>query len=87
LSNITAIHHSEERYASLTLVAHTKEDIENAKAVVQKVIDGVDGDIRICESEVEDNYEVTVEFHDDYDKKSGDYFDRIIKELNIEICE
>ncbi len=81
------IHHSEERYASLTLVAHSKEEIEQARKVVDETVPQDREDISISDSEVDDIYEITIEYHDDYDKSSGEVFEKIIKSLNIDSCE
>ncbi len=77
-----AIHHSEERYASLTLVTHSQDEIQKAREVVDSIVPK-DEEITISESEVDDIYEITIEYHDDYDKKSGDIFNEIIQSLNI----
>lgn len=84
-TNIGAIHHSEERYSSLTLIAYSKSQREKIQAVLKK--DVVESEnIMISESEVDEILETTVEFHDDYDKKSGKVFTKIMKSLDIKDC-
>ena len=84
--NIDAIHHSEERYSSLTLIAYSLEQRDNIKEILKKEISPSNESIYISESEVDEILEITVEFHDDYDKKSGVIFNRILDCLNIKEC-
>jgi hypothetical protein len=85
-NSIKAIHHSEERYSSLTLIAYSKEQREQIRKVVAEKLAGVKEEIDVSESEVDDILETTIEFHDDYDKKSGVIYDKILKALNIDEC-
>lgn len=84
-NNITAIHHSEERYSSLTIIAYSREQREWIETVIQKRVPKSEN-ITISESEVDDILETTIEYHDDYDRKSGAIFDKIIKCLEITEC-
>jgi len=85
LKKIEAIHHAEERYASLTLIAYTQSQRDEIESVIEKEVPQIEN-ITISESEVDDILETTIEYHDDYDKKSGAIFDAIIKELKISEC-
>ena len=85
MKNIEAIHHSEERYASLTLIAYSQEQREKINRVLDKEVP-TNEEITVSESEVDNILETTIEYHDDYDKKSGAIFDAIIKSLNINEC-
>jgi len=85
MENITAIHHSEERYASLTLVAHSQKQRELIKKVIEQEIT-LNDEITISDSEVDGIFETTIEFHDDYDKKSERIFNNILSKLNIPEC-
>lgn len=84
--SIQAIHHSEERYSSLTLIAYTTEQRNQITNILNKEVPQNQEDIVISESEVDSILETTVEYHDDYDKKSGAIFDKILKSLNIDEC-
>jgi len=84
--NIGAIHHSEERYSSLTLIAYSLEQRERIQGVINHEIKNESENINISESEVDEILETTVEFHDDYDKKSGAVFNNILKSLDIKEC-
>ena len=82
--NIGAIHHSEKRYSSLTLIAYSTQQRAEIQEVLNKQISSKNENITISESEVDDILETTVEYHNDNDKKSGDIFKRILSSLNIE---
>ncbi|BDY12147.1 hypothetical protein [Hydrogenimonas cancrithermarum] len=88
LDSITAIHSHEERYEKLELFYKD----ENEK---QKILDTVDQlswrpecQIEICSVEEGDGRGfVSIEFHDDYDKEAGAFFDTLIHRLGIDRCE
>ncbi len=82
---IVAVHHSEERYASLTLIAYSQEQRELIRKVIEKRVPS-SSEISISESEVDDILETTIEYHDDYDKQSGEIFETIIRSLHITEC-
>ncbi|WP_456403157.1 hypothetical protein [Hydrogenimonas sp.] len=88
LDSITAIHSREERYARLELFYHTPEQ-------KQKIFDAL-GTLscrKECHMAIDDIQEsdgrgiVSIEFHDDYDKESGPFFDALIARLGIDRCE
>ncbi len=83
---IVAIHHSEERYSSLTIVAYTQEQREQIRKTIEKRVPLNDSNISVSESEVDDILETTIEYHDDYDKQSGEIFETIIRCLHITEC-
>jgi len=84
--NIEAIHHSEERYTSLTLIAYSTEQRNKITDILNREVPQNKADILISESEVDSILETTIEYHDDYDKKSGVIYDKILKALNIDEC-
>jgi fructose-1-phosphate kinase PfkB-like protein len=87
MRGIEAIHHSEERYSSLTLVAFSDEQRLEIQELLKKTTELNEQNVQISESQVDEILETTIEYHDDYDKVSGVVFDGILKSLNVEICE
>ncbi|WP_300365564.1 hypothetical protein [Hydrogenimonas sp.] len=88
LDAITAIHSHEERYEKLELLYKNDEE-------KQKILDAID---RLhyrkeCQVEISNVDEgdgrgfISIEFHDDYDKEAGPFFDALIRELGIDRCE
>ncbi len=85
---IKAYHEMEERYARLVLAYHNNEQRKTICDTVSIVID---------EKEIVPTVTVTpgknfggeysIEFHDDYDKESGAFFEELIKKLDIGHCE
>jgi argonaute-like protein implicated in RNA metabolism and viral defense len=84
--SIEAIHYSEERYASLILIAKDQEDIRNINNALKKVSKTHNIEPRVCITDKGNKTEFNIEYHDDYDKESGDVFDEILKELDITHC-
>ncbi len=86
---IEAYHEMEERYAMLEIKFFDKEQSSRINSVVINAIKEfeVSPDIMI---EHDDNNKdkgiYIIEFHDDYDKESGDFFEKIIKDLDIGHC-
>ncbi|EJF06758.1 hypothetical protein ThvES_00011540 [Thiovulum sp. ES] len=87
MREIEAIHHSEERYSSLTLVAFTEDQKSQIQEVLNTRQDLNRENIQISESKVDEMLETTIEYHDDYDKESGIVFDQIMKKLKVEVCD
>jgi hypothetical protein len=87
MRGIEAIHHSEERYSSLTLVAFSEDQKSQIQELLNTRKDLDKENIQISESQVNEMLETTIEYHDDYDKESGIVFDEIIKTLKIEVCD
>ena len=88
LDHITAIHSQEERYEKLELLYRSEEE-------KKKILDAV-GTLdcrRECQLEISTIDEgsghgiVSVEFHDDYDKEGGPFFEKLIRKLGIDRCE
>ncbi|BBG65568.1 hypothetical protein NNO_0865 [Hydrogenimonas sp.] len=87
LDSITAIHSREERYARLELLYRSEEERE-------KIFDALNrlSYRKECNVEVSDTNErdgrgiVSIEFHDDYDKESGPFFDSLMRKLGIDRC-
>ena len=85
---IKAYHEMEERYARLeldyfdtdqrALICDSINDMIKKHKVAPEVTIKPKG---------EEKGEYIIEFHDDYDKKSGDFFEELIKNLNIDHCE
>jgi mevalonate kinase len=87
MREIEAIHHSEERYSSLTLVAFTEDQKSQIQEVLNTRQDLNRENIQISESKIDEMLETTIEYHDDYDKESGIVFDQIMKKLKVEVCD
>ena len=86
---IEAYHEMEERYAMLEMRFFTKEQSDRINEVLVKCIKEyeVSPDI-IVEHDNSNNDEgiYIVEFHDDYNKESGDFFECVIDGLDIKSC-
>ncbi|WP_201352973.1 hypothetical protein [Hydrogenimonas urashimensis] len=88
LDNITAIHSHEERYDKLELLYRNE-------AEKKKILNAIDrlNYRKECQVEISDVREgenrgfIAVEFHDDYDKEAGPFFDALMKTLGIDRCE
>jgi hypothetical protein len=84
-----AYHEMEERYAMLEIKFFSEEQSKAINSVVTKAIKyfEVSPDI-IVEHDANNKNEgiYIIEFHDDYDKESGDFFEKIIKDLDIGQC-
>jgi len=86
---IEAYHEMEERYAMLEIKFFDKEQssqINNAVVDAIKEFE-VSPDI-VVEYDSDDKNEgiYIIEFHDDYDKESNEFFEKIIKDLDIGRC-
>ncbi len=88
LDAITAIHSHEERYEKLELFYKNERER-------QKILDSIDALHHRDECDVEISTVdegngrgfVSVEFHDDYDKEAGPFFDALMKKLDIDHCD
>ncbi|MCF6201908.1 MAG: hypothetical protein L3J42_07295, partial [Hydrogenimonas sp.] len=82
-----AVNSREERYAKLELFYRTSKEREK----IMEALKGLSYR-KECSVEISDIVEnegrgiVTIEFHDDYDKEAGEFFDKLIKRLGIERC-
>ena len=84
---ITAIHSREERYEKLEILFYN--DVQ--KTQILRAIDELSWRPE-CQVEIatvdegEGRGFVAVEFHDDYDKEAGLFFDALIRKLGIDRC-
>lgn len=86
---IEAYHEMEERYAMLEIKFFDKDQSSQINEAVIKAIKEfeVSPDIVIEHSNENENEGIyIVEFHDDYDRESGDFFEKIIQDLGIGRC-
>ena len=86
---IEAYHEMEERYAMLEIKFFDKDQSSQINRVLVDAIKEfeVSPDIMIEHNNSNQNEGVyIIEFHDDYDKESGEFFEKIIKDLNINHC-
>ncbi len=85
---IKAYHRQEERYAGLNLKFTKAEDRERILKLINELKQELD-----VSPDIFDNQEpngsggVYIEFLDDYDKDSSEFFERLIKGLDIKECE
>ena len=83
------IHHEmEERYSRLVIEYFTleqKEQIFHATNELIKALKLFPAQTIMPKGEF--HGEFSLEFSDDYDKSSGEFFEKIIKKLNIDKCE
>lgn len=85
---IKAYHEMEERYSRLVLVYNNTEQRNLICDTVGKMIDekGIAPGVTVTPKK-DLGGEYAVEFHDDYDKKSGKFFEELIGKLDISHCE
>ena len=86
---IEAYHEMEERYAMLEIKFFDKEQSSQInKAIVTAIKEfEVSPDIMVEHDNDNPNEGIyLIEFHDDYDKESGEFFEKIIKDLGIGHC-
>ncbi len=86
---IEAYHEMEERYAMLEIKFFDNKQSSKINKVVINAIKEfeVSPDIMIEHDNNNENEGIyIIEFHDDYDKESGDFFEKIIKDLDIKQC-
>jgi hypothetical protein len=85
---IKAIHEMEERYSKLIIEYYSleqKERIFNAIMDTIKEFNISPRQMIIPKDETSGEY--CLEFHDDYDKSSGEFFEKLLKTLDISHCE
>jgi len=91
MSKIKAYFRREERYEGLQLVF--KDCLDKRESVLEAIeeakrVTGANPDIfENSESSSSEPYAYYIEFNDDYDKDGGDFFEIVLKKLNIEKCE
>jgi len=88
MDHITAIHSHEERYEKLELLYRNDKE-------KKRIFDALEGlswrpecQVEISTVDEGDHHGfVCIEFHDDYDKEAGAFFDALLKKLHIDHCE
>jgi len=86
---IEAYHEMEERYAKLEIRFYDKnQSLQINNAVINAIKEfEVSPDIVVEHDNDNQNEGIyIIEFHDDYDKESGEFFEKIIKDLKIGHC-
>ena len=85
---IKAYHEMEERYARLVLEYSSNDQRNMICDTVGKLIEehGIAPAVTIVPKK-DFGGDYCIEFHDDYDKESGVFFDTLIKKLDIDHCE
>ncbi len=87
LDSITAIHSREERYAKLELLYRSKKQKRKIFDALKDLNYRKECSVEVSDTkESDENGIVCIEFHDDYDKESGPFFDELIKKLGIDRC-
>ncbi len=85
---IKAYHEMEERYSRLVLVYNSNEQrnliCDSVGMMIEKK--GIAPGVTVTPGK-DLGGEYSIEFHDDYDKQSGKFFEELIKKLDIEHCE
>ncbi len=85
---IKAYHEMEERYSRLVLAYSSTEQRNHICNTVGKIIEVFKVAPSVVVTPGKDlSGEYSIEFHDDYDKQSGKFFEEVIKQLDIEHCE
>jgi len=85
---IKAYHEMEERYARLILAYHNNEQRNKICNTVGEMIEeqGIAPAVTVTPGKNLGG-EYCIEFHDDYDKESGKFFEDLIKKLGVDHCE
>jgi hypothetical protein len=85
---IKAYHEMEERYSRLVLNYYSNEQRKKICDSVAYIIEksGIAPSLTVTPNKSLGG-EYSIEFHDDYDKKSGVFFEELIKKLDISKCE
>ncbi len=88
--NIKAHHRREERYEGMQLVYGTDEA---AKEAILAAIEAVKEEMKIgpkvyenCDSRQPEKCAIYMEFEDEYDREGGEFFERVMRRLNIPCC-
>jgi hypothetical protein len=85
---IKAYHEMEERYARLILEYYDNDQRRKICDTVGAMIEeqGIAPAVTVTPKKNLSG-EYCIEFHDDYDKESGQFFEDLIKKLDIDHCE
>lgn len=85
---IKAHHEMEERYARLILEYFSNDQRKTICDTVSEMIEAYKIAPSVTVTPKKDFCgEYSIEFHDDYDKESGQFFEALIKKLDIGFCE
>ena len=78
----------EERYARLEIDYDSLKEKKDICNLVNDLIEihKISPQITV-EPKTTETGEYIIEFHDDYDKKAGDFFEDLLKKLNITKCD
>ena len=86
--DIRAYHEEEERYSRLVLEYFSTNERKEICSKVAEAIEKFDiVPYTIITPKDEKSGEYSLEFHDDYDRKSGDFFEYVLHSLGIKECE
>jgi len=85
---IHAIHEMEERYSRLVIEYYNREQKEKIFHTVNDAIHKFHlHPIQMMEPHGKFEGKFCLEFHDDYRKEAGEFFEYILKELDINHCD
>jgi len=85
---IKAYHEMEERFSRMILEYHSLEQKEQIFNTANELIKKYKiYPTKIITPKGDFSGEFCLEFHDDYDKKSGAFFEDLIKRLGVDHCE
>ena len=86
--HIHAFCEMEERYARLVLEYTSLEEKSHIYDAIEKLILDMNISPNIVITPIEPGFgEYTIEFHDDYDKEGGEFFEKLLAELQIDTCD
>jgi len=88
IETIKAIHVQEERYSKLELLYKSNLEKEEILNTLNELSYRKECQVEISDNQEGDGYGfICIEFHDDYDKESGPFFDELISKLGIDRCQ
>lgn len=88
IETIKAIHTQEERYSKLELIYKNSLEKEKILNILNELSYRKECQVEISDNQEGDGYGfICIEFHDDYDKESGLFFDALISKLGIDHCQ
>jgi len=86
--DIKAYHEEEERYSRLIL---EYSSLDERKLICDKVAETIEKldmvPYTVVTPKDSKSGEYCLEFHDDYDRKSGDFFESLLHSLGVKECE
>ncbi len=85
---IHALHEMEERYSRLVIEYHNLDQKEKIFHTVNETIKTFKlHPTQMMEPHGEFEGKFCLEFHDDYRKEAGEFFEAILKELDVDHCD